>query len=495
MNQVLVVESSMPTAVNAIVFATEYNCRPRLVAVGILASTLASVASITLDTAVPGVLSRSEEAMRRTVLSFLPAERRGGGGDLPRVRRGRGGRTEDPGGRRREPVQAGGRHRASARRRRRCGRSGRAAGAAETLALVEPRRDERDSRDLAERFSRGRGRRREVRRLRRRGAEGRALFSARAGRSHAERDDRRAHHGRGDLRHRRTLRESARVRSLARARDAEGGDHQDRLPLGEGRHRIQYRGHSHGVRRALRDDREGDAEASARAGHAASISCARGAARRSRRSRERFTGSSRPRFSSCSRTRRAPTARANLIGELQSAVRGREEALLGAVSALAPADVPRPRGSSQRPSRRSGIFRCSRSRAWRRGSGSCTRRSARISPRRTGTTSGAAGASSPRGSITISRPTRAPRRSSARRARTAASNRSRCAAERLFRRRLERDEIAEARRGPRDCRMSRGREELARRIYRRFRSAGDHASLIRSKEEETPWRPRTRKRT
>jgi predicted permease len=48
MNQVLVVESSMPTAVNAIVFATEYNCRPRLVAVGILASTLASIASITL---------------------------------------------------------------------------------------------------------------------------------------------------------------------------------------------------------------------------------------------------------------------------------------------------------------------------------------------------------------------------------------------------------------------------------------------------------------
>jgi predicted permease len=48
MNQVLVVQSSMPTAVNAIVFSTEYNCRPRLVAVGILASTLASVASITL---------------------------------------------------------------------------------------------------------------------------------------------------------------------------------------------------------------------------------------------------------------------------------------------------------------------------------------------------------------------------------------------------------------------------------------------------------------
>ena len=48
MNQVLIVQSSMPTAVNAIVFATEFNCRPRLVAVGILASTLASIVSITL---------------------------------------------------------------------------------------------------------------------------------------------------------------------------------------------------------------------------------------------------------------------------------------------------------------------------------------------------------------------------------------------------------------------------------------------------------------
>jgi predicted permease len=48
MNQVLIVQSSMPTAVNAIVFATEFNCRPRLVAVGILASTLASIASVTL---------------------------------------------------------------------------------------------------------------------------------------------------------------------------------------------------------------------------------------------------------------------------------------------------------------------------------------------------------------------------------------------------------------------------------------------------------------
>jgi predicted permease len=48
MNQVLVVESSMPTAVNAIVFATEYNCRPRIVAVAILASTLASIVSVWL---------------------------------------------------------------------------------------------------------------------------------------------------------------------------------------------------------------------------------------------------------------------------------------------------------------------------------------------------------------------------------------------------------------------------------------------------------------
>ncbi len=47
-NQVLVVESSMPTAVNAIVFATEYNCRPRLVAVGILVSTLVSIASVSV---------------------------------------------------------------------------------------------------------------------------------------------------------------------------------------------------------------------------------------------------------------------------------------------------------------------------------------------------------------------------------------------------------------------------------------------------------------
>jgi predicted permease len=48
MNQVIIVESSMPTAVNAVVFATEYNCRPRLVAVSILVSTIASIASVML---------------------------------------------------------------------------------------------------------------------------------------------------------------------------------------------------------------------------------------------------------------------------------------------------------------------------------------------------------------------------------------------------------------------------------------------------------------
>ncbi len=46
MNQVLILQSSMPTAVNMVVYATEWNCRPRIVAVAILASTLASMASI-----------------------------------------------------------------------------------------------------------------------------------------------------------------------------------------------------------------------------------------------------------------------------------------------------------------------------------------------------------------------------------------------------------------------------------------------------------------
>lgn len=46
MNQVLILQTAMPTAVNMVVYATEFNCRPRIVAVGILVSTLASVASI-----------------------------------------------------------------------------------------------------------------------------------------------------------------------------------------------------------------------------------------------------------------------------------------------------------------------------------------------------------------------------------------------------------------------------------------------------------------
>jgi predicted permease len=48
LRKVLIVESAMPTAVNAIVYATEFECRPRLVAVGIMASTFASIVSITL---------------------------------------------------------------------------------------------------------------------------------------------------------------------------------------------------------------------------------------------------------------------------------------------------------------------------------------------------------------------------------------------------------------------------------------------------------------
>jgi len=46
--KVILVESSMPTAVNAVVYATEFTDKPRLVAVGVLSSTLASVISVTL---------------------------------------------------------------------------------------------------------------------------------------------------------------------------------------------------------------------------------------------------------------------------------------------------------------------------------------------------------------------------------------------------------------------------------------------------------------
>jgi predicted permease len=48
LRKVLIVESSMPTAVHTVVYATEFNCRPRLVAVGVLGSTLASILSVTL---------------------------------------------------------------------------------------------------------------------------------------------------------------------------------------------------------------------------------------------------------------------------------------------------------------------------------------------------------------------------------------------------------------------------------------------------------------
>ncbi|MBN1164785.1 MAG: AEC family transporter [Candidatus Krumholzibacteriota bacterium] len=48
LEKVIIVQSSMPTAVNAVVYATEFNCRPRLVTVGILTGTLGSVISLTL---------------------------------------------------------------------------------------------------------------------------------------------------------------------------------------------------------------------------------------------------------------------------------------------------------------------------------------------------------------------------------------------------------------------------------------------------------------
>jgi predicted permease len=48
LEKVIIVESSMPTAVNAVVYATEFRCGPKLVAVGILAATLGSMLSVTL---------------------------------------------------------------------------------------------------------------------------------------------------------------------------------------------------------------------------------------------------------------------------------------------------------------------------------------------------------------------------------------------------------------------------------------------------------------
>lgn len=48
LEKVLIVELSMPTAVAAVVYATEFDCRPRLVTIAIMASTLVSVISVTL---------------------------------------------------------------------------------------------------------------------------------------------------------------------------------------------------------------------------------------------------------------------------------------------------------------------------------------------------------------------------------------------------------------------------------------------------------------
>ena len=48
LRSVMLVQSAMPTAVNAVVYATEFDCRPRIVTVGILSSTLISIGSITM---------------------------------------------------------------------------------------------------------------------------------------------------------------------------------------------------------------------------------------------------------------------------------------------------------------------------------------------------------------------------------------------------------------------------------------------------------------
>ena len=48
LEKVIIVESDMPTAVNVVVYATEFKCGPKLVAVAILAATLGSMLSITL---------------------------------------------------------------------------------------------------------------------------------------------------------------------------------------------------------------------------------------------------------------------------------------------------------------------------------------------------------------------------------------------------------------------------------------------------------------
>ncbi len=46
--KVVIVESSMPTAVNIVVYATEFDCRPKLVTIGVLTSTLGSIVTLSL---------------------------------------------------------------------------------------------------------------------------------------------------------------------------------------------------------------------------------------------------------------------------------------------------------------------------------------------------------------------------------------------------------------------------------------------------------------
>ena len=48
LRKVIILESSMPTAVNAVVYATEFECRPKLVTIAIMTATLASVASVAI---------------------------------------------------------------------------------------------------------------------------------------------------------------------------------------------------------------------------------------------------------------------------------------------------------------------------------------------------------------------------------------------------------------------------------------------------------------
>jgi predicted permease len=48
LRDVIIVQSAMPTAVNAVVYATEFDCRPKLVTIAIMTATLTSILSISL---------------------------------------------------------------------------------------------------------------------------------------------------------------------------------------------------------------------------------------------------------------------------------------------------------------------------------------------------------------------------------------------------------------------------------------------------------------